>query len=243
MGSAMTEWAAKRFWKTAEVVTDGDGFGVALDGRPVRTPAKAPLVLPTEPLAHEVAQEWAAQEGKINPLSMPFTRSANAATDKVARQHGEVADMLASYGDSDLICYRAASPEELVEKQNAGWDPLVDWSATRLKAPLQVYVGVMHASQPAESIMRLTERVHQLAPFQLTAFHDLVSLSGSLIIGFAVAEGYADAATLWPVSRIDEEWQISQWGDDADAAEQAAIRRTAFLHAERFFQLSTQNVD
>ena len=238
MGPVMTEWAAKRFWKTTEVVPDGAGFGVALDGRPVRTPAKSPLVLPTEAMAAEVAREWDAQGERIDPLSMPFTRSANAATDKVSVQHAEVADMLASYGDSDLICYRANGPDGLVEQQNAGWDPLVDWSTTHLKAPLQVYVGVMHASQPVESIARLSEKVHQFSAFELTAFHDLVSLSGSLIIGFAVTEGYADADNLWATSRIDEDWQISQWGEDAEAAEQAAIKREAFLHAARFLRLS-----
>ncbi len=235
----MSEWAAKRFWKTADVVADGDGYGVTLDGRAVRTPAKASLILPTRGLAEEVAQEWQAQEELIQPLTMPFTRSANAATDKVMPQHSEVADMLAAYGDSDLICYRASHPQGLVERQNAGWDPLVDWSVTHLKAPLQVYVGVMHASQPEASQETLARRTHAMTPFQLTAFHDLVSLSGSLIIGFAAVEGRNTPEALWDISRIDETWQIDQWGADDEAAEQAGIKRAAFLHAYRFYRLST----
>lgn len=239
----MSEWAAKRFWKEAAVVEADGGHTVALDGRPVRTPAKSPLILPTRALADEVAREWDAQAEKIEPLTMPFTRAANAAVDKVTQQHAEVADMLASYGDSDLICYRAADPQGLVERQNVGWDPLVDWSATHLKAPLQVFVGVMHASQPKASLEVLARRVHAFDPFQLTAFHDLVSLSGSLIMGFAVTEGRANAAEIWDTSRIDEVWQIEQWGEDDEASDMAAQKRKAFLHAEQFFHMSAQKTD
>ncbi|MEM6409356.1 MAG: ATP12 family protein [Pseudomonadota bacterium] len=234
----MSDWAAKRFWTKASVETAEGGYTVALDGRPVRTPAKAPLILPSRAMALKVAAEWDAQEDKIEPLTMPYTRSANAATDKVTAQHAEVADMLASYGDSDLICYRAADPQGLVERQNKGWDPLVDWSATQLKAPLKVFVGVMHASQSKDSLKTLSQRVHALSPFQLTAFHDLVSLSGSLVIGFAVVDDYATAEDLWDISRIDEQWQIDQWGRDEEAETQAEIKRAAFLHADAFFRVS-----
>lgn len=233
----MTDWAAKRFWTKTQVIAVEGGYSVTLDGRAVRTPAKSAVTLPTQAMADAVAREWDAQEGKINPLSMPFTRAANAATDKVTPQHGEVADMLAAYGDSDLICYRASDPRGLVERQNKGWDPLVDWSATALKAPLQVYVGVMHAEQPANSIAALTSRVHAFDAYRLTAFHDLVSLSGSLIIGFAVTENYASAEALWEISRIDETWQSEQWGHDEEAEQMAATKREAFLHADSFFRL------
>lgn len=238
----MSAWAKKRFWTDAQVQSEADGFAVTLDGKPVRTPAKSPLILPTQEMAQAVAGEWQAQGDLIEPLSMPFTRSANAATDKVKMQKAEVADMLASYGDSDLICYRAADPQGLVERQNAAWDPLVDWSATHLKAPLQVFVGVMHASQPEASLERLREKVHGFDPFQLTAFHDLVSLSGSLVIGFAVTEGRASGAEMWDVSRIDEDWQIAQWGADEEASEMAEKKREAFMHAEAFFHVSAQKI-
>ncbi|MEM9584676.1 MAG: ATP12 family protein [Pseudomonadota bacterium] len=236
----MSEWAAKRFWKKAEIVEIDSAFSVELDGRSVRTPAKTALIVPTRELATEIAAEWDAQEEKIDPLTMPFTRSSNAAIDKVRVQHAEVADMLAAYGDSDLICYRAGHPQELIERQNKGWDPLVDWSATELKSPLQVYVGLMHESQPANSIATLSRHVHALPAFQLTAFHDLVSLSGSLIIGFAVIRGFAPASELWEISRIDEQWQIDQWGEDEEAANLANSKRDAFLHADRFFRVSAQ---
>ncbi|MEM7472129.1 MAG: ATP12 family protein [Pseudomonadota bacterium] len=234
----MSDWAAKRFWKEAGVEASEGGFTVVLDGRPVRTPAKSALITPTHEMAEKIAAEWDAQEDKIEPLTMPFTRSANAATDKVAVQHAEVADMIASYGDSDLICYRAANPQGLVERQNEGWDPLVDWSATALKAPLKVYVGVMHASQSNASLQTLSERVHAMTPFELTAFHDLVSLSGSLVIGFAVTENHLPASELWEISRIDEKWQIDQWGADEEAEAQSELKKAAFLHADSFFRHS-----
>lgn len=234
----MSEWKAKRFWTQAQVVAEGGGFGVHLDTRPVRTPAKAPLVVPTREMAQEIAAEWDAQEGEINPHTMPFTRSANAAIDKVSVQHAEVADLIADYGDADLLCYRAAAPAELVARQTDGWDPLLDWAATALGARLVLAQGVMHVPQPPEALSRLRAQVHDMDAFYLTAFHDLVSLSGSLVLGFAVARDHLTPDRAWTLSRIDEAWQAEHWGADDEATEHAAIKQVGFLHAKRFFDLS-----
>lgn len=233
----MSEWAAKRFWEKVSVETAEGGFAVQLDGRSVRTPQKTLVVMPTETMAQAVASEWEAQGEKIDPLSMPVTRAANAALDKVTPQHGEVVDMLAAYGDSDLLCYRADSPEALVAKQAEGWDPLVDWSATDLGAPLQLRTGVMHKPQAPESLAALRDHVAAFDAFRLTAFHDLVAITGSLILGLAVTRDRLEAATAWDLSRIDEDWQISQWGEDEEAAEQASLKKRDLLAAERFFSL------
>lgn len=233
----MSEWQARRFWKEATVAEQDGGFTIHLDGRPVRTPAKAPLVVPSRALAGEIAAEWDAQEGVIDPNTMPFTRSANAAIDKVRIQRAEVADMIADYGDSDLLCYRAEGPPDLVARQAAAWNPLLDWAGRDLGARLTVAQGVMHVAQPPAAIARLRDAVHELDAFRLTGFHDLVSLSGSLILGFAVARGRMDPQEAWDVSRIDETWQIEQWGEDDEAAEHAERKRAAFLHARRFFDL------
>ena len=234
----MSGWKAKRFWKEAQVVEEGTGFTVHLDGRPVRTPAKAPLIVPAKALAAEIAAEWDAQEGEIDPNTMPFTRSANAAIDKVRPQQAEVADMIADYGDSDLLCYRASTPEELAARQAAGWDPLLDWAAETLGARLTVAQGVMHVRQPAAALARLRDAVHAQGACPLTAFHDLVSLSGSLVLGLAVARHRLSAEEAWELSVIDETWQAEQWGDDDEAMAQAAIRRAAFLHARNFYDLA-----
>ncbi len=234
----MSEWAPKRFWTSADVAEHETGFGVVLDGRPVRTPAKSPLIVPTAPLARAIAAEWEAQADRIDPTTMPFTRGANAAIDKVAVQHGEVADMLADYGDSDLLCYRADSPAELVARQSAAWDPMLDWAATQFGARLSVHAGVMHVPQAPDALKRLRAEVHAFDAFELAAFHDLVSLSGSLILGLAAARQQALAATIWDLSRIDEEWQRELWGADEEAQEVADRKKAAFLQAQTFLLLA-----
>lgn len=234
----MTDWKTKRFWKQAHVEQRDTGFAVLLDTRILRTPSKSELLLPNAEMARAVAQEWDAQTGEIDPLTMPFTRSANSAIDKVAPQHGDVADLIAAYGGTDLICYRADTPQELIDRQNIGWDPLISWAKSHLKAPLITATGVMHVAQPTVSMQTLKSRVLALSNFELTGFHDLVGLSGSLIIGFAAIEGFMTPESLWTLSRIDEQWQQDLWGEDEEASLLAATKRDGFLHAFRFFELT-----
>jgi chaperone required for assembly of F1-ATPase len=234
----MSEWKAKRFWKAASVVQARGGFAVELDGRGVKTPAKQALLLPTLAMAEAVAVEWDAQVDIINPNTMPVTKTANAAIDKVTVQHGEVADMLAAYGDSDLLCYRADAPEELVERQNEQWNPMLDWADEVMGARLLPRTGVMHSPQDPAATAVLSQRTHALSPFELAAFHDLVSLSGSLVLGFAAALNARPADALWKISRLDELWQEEQWGEDEDATSLALIKRAAFLHAVRMFHFA-----
>lgn len=234
----MSEWAAKRFWTAAEATDTGDGHGIALDGRAVRTPAKAPLVVPTRALARAVAAEWDAVEERIDPSAMPMTRASNAAIDKVAHQHAAVADAIAAYGETDLLCYRADSPQELVLRQAEEWDPLLDWAETALGARLRPVAGVMPVQQDAAALRALGARVHAQDVFALTALYDLTALSGSLVIGLAALEGAQDLDTLWKTSRLDEAWQAELWGADAEAEAEAAIKRAAFLNAGEFFLLA-----
>lgn len=235
----MSGWTAKRFWTETRVEEVDGGFTIRLDGRPVKTPAKILLIVPTRAMADQIAAEWDAQQGKIDPRTMPWTRSANAALDKVATQFTEVAGLLAAYGDTDLLCYRADGPEELARRQTEGWDPLLAWSAATLKAPLNATVGVMHREQPAESLARLTARIGQMTAFQLTGFHDLVAISGSLVLALAVADQRLPAEEAWRLSRLDEHWQAEVWGRDEEAEMLEAARHEGFLHAERFYRFST----
>jgi chaperone required for assembly of F1-ATPase len=234
----MSEWKQKRFWTDATAVETDDGFAIELDGRRVKTPAKAWLILPTRAMAEAVAAEWDAQEGVVNPLSMPVTRSANAAIDKVRIQHAEVADMLAAYGDCDLLCYRADQPSELVARQAELWNPALAWAREALGVRLETHTGVLHVPQDPEALECLSAQVHALDPFHLAAFHDLVSLSGSLVLGFAAARDWRTADEIWTLSRLDELWQEEQWGADDEAQAMAGIKRDAFLHAKRFFDLA-----
>lgn len=234
----MTGGKARRFWSQVAVVPVGDGFAIELDGRRIRTPAKAELALPTREMADAIASEWQAQQGRIDPVSMPVTGSANAAIDKVRPQHAEVTAMLAAYGDADLLCYRAEAPAGLCQRQAAAWDPALNWAEAVLGARLRVFSGVIHQPQDANLLERLAAQVAALTPFQLAAFHDLVSLSGSLILGFAAARGWRDADSLWQLSRIDETWQEEQWGSDGEARKAADLKRQAFVHAKRFYDFS-----
>jgi len=234
----MNEWQVKKFWTEVSIQPVARGYAVRLDGRAIRTPAKAELILPTEKFALYVASEWEAQVEKIDPDNMPATRSANAAIDKVAIQKTEVADMLAAYGDSDLLCYRATSPVELVARQCEIWNPFLDWAAESLGVRLIPREGVVHHPQDPDDIARLSKLVHALSNFELAAFHDLVSLSGSLILGFAVTQKVAPAEEIWLASRLDENWQEQHWGEDADAVSLTAQKRSAFVDAAKIYDAS-----
>lgn len=233
----MTGWAKKRFWKEAAVVQAPGGWQVQLDSRPVKTPAKAPLVLPTEALAQAVADEWRAQGAEIVPASMPLTKMANTAIDGVAHRHAEVVAHIAEWGGSDLLCYRAEAPVVLVARQAAGWDPWLDWAEQAFGARLVVTGGIMPVAQPADAVAALRAAVAGFDAFRLAALHDLVTIPGSLVLGLAVAHGRLTADQAFDLSRIDDDWQAEQWGVDEEAAESAARKRADIGHAGRFLAL------
>jgi chaperone required for assembly of F1-ATPase len=233
----VSQWAAKRFWTTTSVVPEEGGYSILLDTRVVKTPAKQPLVVPTQPMAQAIADEWHAQTGRVDPESMPVTRSANSAIDKVAVQFDAVVALTAAYGASDLLCYRATGPAELVAAQARQWDTLLAWATAKYGVTLCVTAGITHVEQPAQSVERLKRLVACQTAFQLTAFHDLVALTGSLILALAVTEGRLSVAEAWQQSRVDEDWQISLWGEDDEAAALTAFRYAALQHAGRFYAL------
>jgi chaperone required for assembly of F1-ATPase len=230
----MSVWAAKRFWKAASVVQLESGYTVHLDGRAVKTPAKNPLILPTRQLADMIAAEWDAQTGKVNPETMPMTRRANSALEKVAPNRSAVIAELAGYGASDLLCYRSHSPAELVARQAAGWQPWLNWAARDLAAPLHVTAGIVHITQPAESLSNLQAHVAAFDAFALAGLHDLVAITGSLVLGLAMAKGHLSPDDGFAISRIDEIWQAEQWGVDETAAALESAKAAALRDAHRF---------
>jgi len=235
----MTDWRARKvFWQAASVLPDGPGWAVALDGRRLKTPAGAALVLPTRALGNAVAAEWAAQRVQVDPHTMPATRMANTAIDKVAPQQVAVADLLAAFGGSDLLCYRAPGPQALRDRQAAAWDPLLGWAADTLGARLRVGTGVMPVPQDAGALAALAVPLRAADAFSLAALHDLVSLSGSLVLALAVSGGRLTPAQGWAASRIDEDWQAERWGDDAEAQAFARAKQADFVLAARFFTLA-----
>jgi chaperone required for assembly of F1-ATPase len=226
----------KRFW--TEVGID-EARVVTLDGKPVRTPGRRPLALPTAALAQAVAQEWRDVGTDIDPRAMPLTGLANAATDPIAQDHAGFATGLARYAESDLLCYRSEGPPPLVERQAAAWDPLLDWAATRYDVHFAVTSGVMHVTQPPATIARLSATVAAFDPFVLAGLSPVVTLTGSLIIALALLERQIDADTAWAAAGIDEDWSVEMWGEDWQAAQSRAAKRREFDFGVQFLKLLT----
>jgi len=224
----------RRFWQAAAAHPAGDGWGVLLDGKPVLTPARKALVAPGEALARAIAAEWDAVEGEVKPAAMRLTSLPNAAGDRMGPNQ---ADALAAYAASDLLCYRAGGPRDLVERQAAAWDPWLRWAEARYDVACTVTRGVMHVAQPPATVERLGAAVRVLDPFRLAGLHPVVTVGGSLILGLALLEGELDAEAVWATAHLDELWQAEMWGEDELAATSRADRRAALAAGARLLEL------
>ncbi|MDJ0276356.1 ATP12 family protein [Sphingomonas sp. 2R-10] len=223
----------KRFWREVAVTAGG---GIALDGRPVRTPGRLPLVVPFAALADAIADEWRAVEENVDPRAMPLTGLANAAIERIAPDVDAFAAGLAVYGGSDLLCYRdGAGP--LADRQVAAWDPVLDWARARHAVDFVVTDGVMPVEQPPRTLARLREAAVALSPWELAPLSPVVGITGSLLLGLAVVERAIDADAAWAAAHVDEDWQIEQWGEDALAAATRAVRAADYGAAVRFLAL------
>ena len=227
----------KRFWKAAEVVDADGGFGVALDGRPVKTPGRADLAVPTRALAKAIAAEWNDCGERLDPRAMPLTGLANAAIDRVAADSQSFAASLARYADSDLTCYRAEGPAALVARQAESWDPLLAWARRRYDVDFACVSGVMHVPQPAETARKLGHTVALLNAFHLAGLSPLVTIGGSLVAALAVLEEMMPSEAAWEAVSLDDRWQLEQWGDDPEARAALDARCGDFLVAAHFLRL------
>ncbi len=227
----------KRFYKDVAAVPSDGGWDIRLDGRPVKTPARAALSRPNQRLADAVAEEWRAQGETIQPRSMPLTGLANAAIDRIAPDPAPFAQGLAIFGESDLTCYRAEGPAPLVRRQAEAWDPVLGWARRRFDVDFEVIVGVMHRAQPGRTVEQLGRAIAARDAFRLAALAPLVTISGSLLIALALDEGETDFDTAWVAATVDEAWQIEQWGEDAEATAQLAARRAEFEAAYHLLNL------
>ena len=228
----------RRFWREARVVEEDRGFAIALDDRPVRTPGKRTLIVPTKALADAIAAEWNAQEKEVEPSEMPLTRLANSAVDGVVFRRDDVIDAIARHGDTDLICYRADEPPELVERQSAAWQPLVEWLAAEFGIRLVVVSGVVPAAQSPATLATLRSAVSVFEDFPLTGLHAAAAACGSLVIALALARGRLDSDAAWSLSQLDETYQIDKWGEDPEAVDRRARLRADIDAASRFMDLS-----
>lgn len=227
----------KRFYKAAEATRTDDGWSVTLDGRPIRTPAKRPLVVPTEALARSIADEWSAQGDELKPATMPLTGLANAAIDRVGTERLAFVDSLAAYADGDALAYRADHPDDLVQRQAATWNPILDWAEQRFDVEFELVQGIMHRPQPPATVARLRAALDALDDFALTAMQPLVTISGSLAVALALLEGAIDEDAAWEAGQLDELYQAEKWGEDELAAKSRASRREAFAAANRLLML------
>jgi len=227
----------RRFYKGVTVEDEPGGASLLLDGKSVRTPGKAPLVLPTRPLAEAVADEWRAQGERIDPTTMPLTKLANSAIDGVSGREQAVVEDIAAHAGSDLLCYRAQAPRGLIEAQAKHWDPVLAW-AKSLGAPLVVAQGIAHVAQPGASLDRLKAMLAGRDAFSLAALHVMTSLTGSALLALAVALGRMTPEEAWAAAHVDEDWQIGKWGEDVEAAARRKNRRRDFEAAAKMLSLA-----
>jgi len=228
----------KRVYKAATAERREEGYVICLDGRPVRTPARQPLIFPAAPLAEAVAGEWAGQEKVVDPRAMPLMRLSCTALDRVAGRRETVIDELARYAETDLLCYRAEHPPELQARQAEAWQPLLDWALMRFDAKLEVVFGIVPAAQPEATQRALRSVVAGLDDFSLTGVYAAAATTGSLIVALALMEGEVGAEDAFAISQLDETYAIEQWGEDAELGERRASIRDELESTERFLRLA-----
>jgi chaperone required for assembly of F1-ATPase len=228
----------KRWYKAVTVASGGAAtFRILLDGKPVRTPAKADLAVPARGLAEAIAAEWEAQHTHIDAAAMPVTRLANSAIDGVAVRLAQVRADIVAFAASDLVCYRAEGPEPLVQRQRQHWDPVLAWAREALGARFEVAAGLMPVAQPEGVAAAVAAALADLDAFRLAALHVMTTLTGSALLALAHARGALSAEAAWAAAHVDEDWQISQWGQDAEAAARRARRWAEMQAASRMLAL------
>lgn len=227
----------KRFWKEAVAISQDGGWGVALDGRPVRTPKRASLVVPTEALGRAIAAEWQAQGEELSPATMPLTGLANAAIDLAAPDPAAFAEPVAAYAATDLFCYRDDRDAALQTEQAGTWNPHLAWAEARYGIEFTLTRGILPVDQPPATVAALRNAVFAQDPWRMTALTPLVTIGGSLVAGLAHVDEGIDAEALWQAVSLDELYQERRWGADALAQAQRAAHKRDWDHAVRFLEL------
>lgn len=228
---------ARRFYKEATALADGDVWRIALDGKVVKTPARNPLSLPTKALAEAIAAEWNAQETKVKPDTMPLMQLASTAIDRVAPDRDRIIAETAGYAATDLVCYRADGPDELIQRQSTHWDPLIDWLRERYDVSLQTASGVMAIPQSEQALAALSRAVAAQDDLRLTALGVMTGAAGSLAIGLAILEGRISPEDAATAAQLDELYQAERWGNDPEAEKRRAHQKADLVAARRFLDL------
>ena len=233
----MTKWAKRRTWEKTSVRRVGSSFEIFLDEKALITPNKNKIILPTRQLAAKIAVEWGEQVGSVDPSRMPYSRLVNSAIDKVKENYDAVVSDLLNYGDTDLLCYRAGSPKELVLRQNESWDPILLWAKSALSLDLKTTCGIIYNAQDPSQITKIAEEINLYDYFTLTGFYDLVTISGSILVSLSLYYGQITPDHALDLSFLDEDWQRAKWGHDEESTLQRTRKSTDFKTAYEFLTL------
>jgi len=228
---------AKRFYKSVSLQEQPGGFGLALDERPVKTPLKKALMMPSRGLGDAVAQEWERQEEHIDPNSMMLTKLCNTALDRVGDDRARIIDEIVDYANADLLCYRAEGPVELVARQCKLWDPMLEWASQDLGARFSATAGIVHQSQSEDCLTAFRRFVEGLNDFAMAGYHNAMTMTGSAILAAAAQRRHLPADEVWSLAHVDEDWQIERWGGDEEEAERRTRRHAEFLGIFEFLTL------
>lgn len=227
----------KRFYKKAGVKKAKGGFGVTLDGKAIRTPAKNLLQVPKKALAEAMAEEWEKQKKIVNAAAMPLNRLANTAIDRTAPRFDEVAHEALNFALHDLVCYRADEPRDLAKAEAKAWDSYLDWLKKAYGAELKVTSGIGSIPQDPRTVKVLKDVLEALDPFTLTGLHNATTLTGSLVLGLALLGGHKRPRAIWKAAHVDEDYQAAKWGEDLAAAKILAEKKALFLAVDKFLRL------
>jgi len=228
---------AKRFWKTTSMVKGDDGWMVHLDQRPVKTPAGHPLVLTGEALAKHIQAEWDAQDDHIHPATMPMFRYAVTAIDRVTPQRDYVIDQMLGYTKNEMLCYRTPDQAELAEEQNRHWQPCLDWAKQNYDLTFEVATGIMPIRQPEASVKLAANMLTNMDDFRLAGVFNLISISGSFVVGIAIADGQLSPQEGFDIAFLEELWQAKQWGSDEEAEDRRNRLKQDMIENKQFLSL------
>jgi chaperone required for assembly of F1-ATPase len=236
----MTARHSRRFFREAGLTGSGP-YGIALDGRPLKTPAKRDFQVPSLALADAIAAEWNSQGDRVEPDRMALTKLVNTAIDRVMGSEERIIDDIVAYAGTDLVCYRATEPDGLVQREGKAWDPVIEWAAEFFDAEFQTIEGVIHRIQDDAAIEAVRKSLVGLDGMRLCAIHNLATLTGSALIAVALTEGFLDVDEAWRAAHVDEDWQIERWGRDEEATQRRTKQEEEFRQTARFHNLLRQN--
>ena len=235
----MTEkkYIARRFYQEVNVIKLERGFAVELDGRLVKTPLGQPQILTSKDLAIAIAHEWASQEKIIVPETMPLTGYANSSIDRIEKNRESILKEILNFAETDLLCYRANEPIDLVSRQNSHWQPLLDWAADTMKIKLKVTTGILHIKQPLRAIDTLAKLLRGKNDMELAGIISLTTACGQIILALALAKGRIDIKEALVCTQLEQIYQNERWGVDEETRIRQVSLETEIATATKFLSL------